>query len=102
MADSQDEKKEAAADFGSCCDELREALEAQGFEPFIVIGEDGVLYMSVGEVEVDDDQRGFVDHPIFFCPFCGTEVQDRDEVMEKINSENSGTGSDDDPGDRKQ
>ena len=24
-----------------------------------------------------------VDHPLFFCPFCGTKLQTEDEVREK-------------------
>ncbi|MFM1816260.1 MAG: hypothetical protein RLZ98_2955 [Pseudomonadota bacterium] len=75
---------EAASTFGSCCDELKEALAAHGFEPFISVGDDGVLYMSVGEVLLEGEQHNYVDHPIFFCPFCGTSLQSRDEIMARL------------------
>jgi hypothetical protein len=69
--------------FGTCCDELKEAMSGEDFEPLISVGEDGVLYMSVGLVEIDEDDPGMLDHPIFFCPFCGKGVQTADEVRTK-------------------
>jgi hypothetical protein len=69
--------------FGTCCDELKEAMSGEDFEPLISVGEDGVLYMSVGLVEIDDDDPGMLDHPVFFCPFCGKGVQTADEVRTK-------------------
>jgi hypothetical protein len=69
-----------SAEFGSCCKELREAMSGNEFEPLISVGEDGVLYMSVGLLELENDEPGMVDHPLFFCPFCGTRVQTAEEV----------------------
>jgi hypothetical protein len=69
--------------FGSCCAELKDAMSGEEFEPLITIGEDGVLYLSVGLVDIDEDEPGMVDHPLFFCPFCGTRVQTVDEVRAK-------------------
>lgn len=68
--------------FGSCCNELKDAMRGDDFEPLIAVGDDGVLYMSVGMVALEDDgdETGMVDHPIFFCPFCGKRVQTPDEV----------------------
>ncbi|MBL8844473.1 MAG: hypothetical protein JNN24_01765 [Hyphomicrobium zavarzinii] len=72
-----------AQSFGSCCEELKEAMSGEEFEPLITVGDDGVLYMSVGLVELEDEEPGMVDHPIFFCPFCGKGVQTPDEVRAK-------------------
>lgn len=69
--------------FGSCCTELKEAMSGEEFEPLITVGEDDVLYMSVGLVEIDDEEPGMVDHPLFFCPFCGKRVQTPEEVLAK-------------------
>lgn len=71
--------------FGSCCAELKDAMAGEDFEPLIAVGDDGVLYMSVGMVAMEDDEddTGMVDHPIFFCPFCGTAVQTPEEVRAK-------------------
>ncbi|MCH9809269.1 MAG: hypothetical protein K0U74_16205 [Alphaproteobacteria bacterium] len=59
-------------------------MSGEEFEPLITVGEDGILYMSVGLIEIEEDEPGMLDHPVFFCPFCGHEVQDVDEVRAKI------------------
>lgn len=78
---------EAAGGFGSCCTELNEAMSGEEFEPLITVGEDGVLYMSVGLVELEEEEPGMVDHPIFFCPFCGKRLQTPEEVRAKSEAE---------------
>lgn len=72
--------------FGTCCEELREAIEGVDFEPLITVGPDNILYAAIGLVE-DEGDPGMLDHPIFFCPFCGTKVQDREVVHAQISSE---------------
>ena len=71
--------------FGQCCGELKDAISGEDFEPLITVGEDEVLYMSVGIVSVEDeeDEPAMVDHPLFFCPFCGAKVQTAEEVRAK-------------------
>jgi hypothetical protein len=70
--------------FGTCCKELREAMSGNEFEPLITVGEDGVLYFSVGLVELEDEEPGTVDHPLFYCPFCGKRQQTAEAVGAKI------------------
>lgn len=77
--------------FGTCCAELNEAMSGADFEPLITVGPEGVLYMSVGLIDIDEDEPGMVDHPVFFCPFCGVELQTPEGVREK-------TGDDEDEG----
>ena len=81
----------AGTNFGSCCDELKEALEGGDFEPLITVGSDQVIYMTVGLVGLEEDEPGLVDHPLFFCPFCGAKLQTPEEVRAK-----SGAGDEDD------
>lgn len=69
--------------FGTCCAELKDALSGDEFEPLIAVGEDGVLYLSVGLIDLEEDEPGMVEHPLFFCPFCGKHVQTEDEVKAK-------------------
>jgi len=69
--------------FGGCCADLNEALSGADFEPLLSVGEDGDLYLSVGLIELEDEEPGFVDHPMFFCSFCGTGLQSPDEVRAK-------------------
>ncbi len=70
--------------FGSCCSELKEAMEGEDFEPLITVGSDGVLYMAVGLIDLEDEEPGMVDHPLFFCPFCGTKLQTPEDVKAKV------------------
>ena len=80
--------------FGCCCEELKEALDGGDFEPLITVGPDTVIYMTVGLVDLEDDEPGLVDHPLFFCPFCGSKLQTPEEVRAKV-----GSGEDDDDDD---
>lgn len=75
-------------EFGSCCADMKEVLDADDFEPLIYVGGDGVLYMSVGVVDIDEeeDESGFLDHPVYCCPFCGKHLQSADEVEAKVGS----------------
>jgi hypothetical protein len=73
--------------FGSCCTELKETMSGEDFEPLITVGEGDVLYMSVGLIEMEDEEPGMIDHPVFFCPFCGTKLQTVDEVRAKSGSD---------------
>ena len=77
----------AKTNFGSCCAELKEALEGGDFEPLITVGPDDVIYMTVGLVDLEEDEPGLVDHPLFFCPFCGSKLQTREEVRAKAGAE---------------
>ena len=79
--------------FGSCCDELKEALSSTDFDPLITVGEDDVLYMSVGLIELEDDETSIVDHPIFFCPFCGTKLQSAEDVKMKAKGDDEDAGA---------
>jgi hypothetical protein len=81
--------------FGTCCNELKEALAGQGFEPLFVVGEDGILYMSVGELLMDENHLSYVEHPVFFCPFCGTKLQSRDEIMARLSADEAAAGEED-------
>ena len=70
--------------------EIRQLLQSsrtrwweEEFDPLIAVGEDGVLYMSVGLVDLEEDEPSLVDHPLFFCPFCGTKLQTAEEVDAK-------------------
>ncbi len=71
------------AKFGGCCEELKEALTGGEFEPLITIAPNDVIYMTVGLVDLEDDEPGLVDHPIFFCPFCGSKLQTPEDVRAK-------------------
>jgi hypothetical protein len=48
--------------------------------------------MAVGLIDLEEDEPGLVDHPLFFCPFCGTKLQTAEEVKAKVGSD-AGTAS---------
>ncbi len=90
---------EAKTSFGSCCPELKEAIEGGDFEPLITVGADTVIYMTVGLVDLEEEEPGLVDHPMFFCPFCGAKLQTREDVRAKAGAE--GEAGDDEEEDEK-
>ena len=70
--------------FGNCCEGLKDALTSEDFEPLMAVDEAGVLYMSVGLLDAQgEDEPNMVDHPMYFCPFCGTKVQSEEDVEAK-------------------
>ncbi len=89
MTGEQTIKSAAGTSFGSCCTELKDAMSGEEFEPLLTVGDDGVLYMSVGLIDLEqEDEPGMVDHPMFFCPFCGKQQQTVDEVRAKTGGDN--------------
>ncbi len=83
MAEDENKPGDTPTTFGSCCAELKEAMAGADFEPLITEGNDGVLYLSVGLIDLEDEEPGMVDHPLFFCPFCGTKLQTPEDVKSK-------------------
>jgi hypothetical protein len=76
------------AEFGSCCEGLKDALTNEDFEPLFQVDDAGVLYMSVGLMDPEgEDEPNMVDHPVYFCPFCGTKLQTEEEVEAKLGAE---------------
>ena len=70
--------------FGSCCQNLGEVLDPPDFDPLIAEGDDGVLYMTVGTIAMEEgsEEEGLVDHPVYFCPFCGTKLQNPEDFAD--------------------
>ncbi len=81
---ASDTQNQQTAEFGSCCEELGQVMSGEEFEPLITVGGDGILYMSVGLIDIDEDEPGMVDHPVFFCPFCNTKLQDPEAVRAQL------------------
>jgi hypothetical protein len=77
--------------FGDCCENLKEAIQGEDFEPLIAVDDDGVLYMSIGllGLEGQDHEANTIDYPVFFCPFCGTKLQTPEQIDEKASASNN-------------
>jgi hypothetical protein len=77
-----------AHQFGNCCEGLKDALTSEDFQSLFGVDETGVLYMSVGIIDAEsEDEADMVDHPVYFCPFCGTKLQTEEEVEAKLGVE---------------
>ena len=64
--------------FGSCCNDMRDALQTPP-ESMFRVEDNGVLYLSVGYANTEQG-IGWYDQAVFFCPFCGTSLQTREEI----------------------
>jgi len=67
----------AAAPFGSCCENLRQAMHSKTNSTFQLEGD--VLFLIIGIVPMQN-QTGYFSKPIRFCPFCGSELQTADQI----------------------
>ena len=83
---------EAGKTFGTCCEELKEALEGGDFEPCLTVGPNEIIYMTIGLVAQEGDETAHADHPLFFCPFCGAKLQTEEEVEAKAAADGNGEG----------
>jgi len=65
--------------FGTCCKDLKDALTLPQ-QRFLFMQEDtGVLYLSIGRVETDEGMA-WLDQAVLFCPFCGVQLQTKDQI----------------------
>src|SRR5262245_25105312 len=64
-----------------CCECLMHALTSEDVEPLLAVDESGVLY--VWSLDADGDETDKVYYPVYFCPFCGTQLQTEHEVEAK-------------------
>jgi hypothetical protein len=86
MTQEQAPDRSSGGRFGKCCDELKEALEGEEFEPLISVGPEDILYLAVGLIELEDEEPGMIDHPLYYCPFCGAKLQDAETVKAQLES----------------
>jgi len=64
---------------GTCCDDMRHARERVP-ESLFRVADNGVLYLTVGLVKTEEG-LGFFDQAVFYCPFCGRQLQSRESVL---------------------
>lgn len=68
----------------ACCSALEAALTADEYEPCFTVDDDGVLCLTVGITDLEEDEPTLVLEPIIFCPFCGTRLQAGGDGSEEI------------------
>ena len=64
-----------------CCKDLADAMTSPP-NSFFRVEENDVLYLTVGYVQTTEG-TGWFDQAVIFCPFCGTKLQDKEEIQRK-------------------
>jgi hypothetical protein len=67
--------------FGTCCKDLGDAMHAPPTS-LLRVEENGVLYLAVGYAKTDRG-IGWYDQAVLFCPFCGAQLQNREEIRKR-------------------
>lgn len=62
-------------EFGSCCEDLTKGMKTVP-NSFFKTDDNGVLFLTIGYSRMEKGTAWF-DAAIFFCPFCGSRLQDR-------------------------
>lgn len=79
--DSGEEAMTHGGAFGTCCSDLKDAM-TEIPESFFRVEDNGVLYLTV-EFMPTEDGPGFFDQAVLYCPFCGKQLQERDDIAAK-------------------
>ena len=64
--------------FGSCCKDSGDAMNIPP-NSFFRVEENGVLFLTIGYMQTDKGP-GWFDQAVIHCPFCGVQLQDREEI----------------------
>ena len=67
--------------FGTCCNDMSDALTLPDRKFIFVQEGTGVLYMTVGAMRTEIG-TGLFDQAVLFCPFCGTQLQTREAIKD--------------------
>ncbi len=70
--------------FGSCCKDLADAMTVPP-KTFFRVDENGVLYLTIGYVPTDREPC-FYDQAVIFCPFCGKQLQTKEQIKAAANA----------------
>ena len=70
--------------FGGCCEGLQKSMTIPN-NSFFFVSEEKILYLSVGYANTEDGTAWF-DQAVIYCPFCGTKIQDEEEISRKFNA----------------
>ncbi len=70
-------------EFGTCCKDLKDAMDKKIVpNSFFRIEENNVLYQTVGYIDTENGP-GYFDQAVIYCPFCGTKLQDKEEIQKR-------------------
>ena len=70
-------------EFGSCCNDLMNVLDASRTpNSFFRVEDNNVLYLTIGYADTEYGP-GYFDQAVIYCPFCGQKLQDKEEIRIK-------------------
>ena len=77
--------------FGGCCEDLRASMGVTDatddtFTSHFLVSDEGVFFLSVGHLSGMGPGVAWFDQAVLFCPFCGTKLQDKDELATRLAS----------------
>jgi hypothetical protein len=55
-------------------------------QSFFRVEDNGVLYLTIGYMQTDKGPAWF-DQAVLFCPFCGNELQTREQIQRRTDSQ---------------
>jgi hypothetical protein len=67
----------------SCCQNLSDAITKTPNSLFR-FEENGVCYLAVGYMQTEEG-TGWFEQALIFCPFCGKQLQDEEEIKQQAN-----------------
>ncbi len=73
--------------FGTCCKDLKDAMESPP-KSFFYVEKNKVLYLTVGYAQTKDGP-GWFDQAVIFCPFCGSQLQTKEDIAKKAHGEST-------------
>ena len=73
--------------FGSCCKDLNDAITMPP-NSFFRVEENGVLFLTVDYMQTERGP-GWFDQAVIHCPFCGLQLQSREEIKSASEADQS-------------
>jgi hypothetical protein len=69
-----------------CCKDFSDAMVIPTHRN-LRFDDDGILYLTIGYAVVFEG-TGTLEQAVIFCPFCGTRLQDEEEIRRKQSQQN--------------
>jgi hypothetical protein len=69
-----------------CCQSFQDAVQIPDISSFKV-EKNGILFLSIGYSKTNEETSWY-EQAVIFCPFCGKQLQDPNEIAVKSQSDN--------------
>ena len=71
-----------------CCQGFQDAMQIPAISSF-KIEKNGVLFLTIGHSKTESETSWY-EQAVIFCPFCGKQLQDPNDIALKVQAENAG------------